>query len=156
VLLVAAQSKHQNSGFYDDIERFRAQLQHFLFVYGWSAGELSRHLTHDPARAYDYLRGKCLPTRATRQRWCPFMRDYSRPLSKRHTTLATVTSSWPASSRPAALSGSMGVSHRAARAEFRDLCLNVSWPDARNGLSPVSLGFLSCLVSNLPTGQPQP
>jgi len=57
VLLVAAQSKHQNSGFYDDIERFRAQLQHFLFVYGWSAGELSKILRTIQTRAYDPISG---------------------------------------------------------------------------------------------------
>ena len=52
------------------------QLQHFLFTYGWSAGRLSEHLTHDPTRAYDYLKGKRLRTRATRQLWRAFMRRY--------------------------------------------------------------------------------
>jgi len=59
-----------------DHERFRAQLQHFIYSYGWSAYDLGLHLAHDPMRAYGYLKGTVLPTRATRQRWRKFMRDY--------------------------------------------------------------------------------
>jgi len=66
--------------FSPDHERFRAQLQHFLYSYGWSASGLSVHLTHDPTRAHDYLKGKRLPTRATRQYWRAFMRDYRKSI----------------------------------------------------------------------------
>jgi len=59
---------------YRDCERFRAQLANFLYSYARVG--LSVHLTHDPTRAHDYLKGKRLPTRATRQYWRAFMRDY--------------------------------------------------------------------------------
>ena len=44
-----------------DHERFRAQLQHFIYSYGWSAYDLGLHLAHDPMRAYGYLKGRKLP-----------------------------------------------------------------------------------------------
>jgi hypothetical protein len=50
-----------------DHERFRAQLQHFIYSYGISAYDLGLHLAHDPTRAYDYPKGTVLPTRATRR-----------------------------------------------------------------------------------------
>jgi hypothetical protein len=39
-------------------------------------GQFEHAFTHDPTRAYDYLKGKSLPTRATRQYWRAFMRRY--------------------------------------------------------------------------------
>jgi hypothetical protein len=62
--------------FSPDHERFKAQLAHFIYSYGWSASGLSVLLTNDPTRAHDYPKGKRLPTRATRQEWRAFMRDY--------------------------------------------------------------------------------
>ena len=62
--------------FSPDCERFRAQLQHFIYVYGFSAARLGVALTHDPTRVYYYLDGRRLPTLATRQRFRKFMRDY--------------------------------------------------------------------------------
>jgi len=59
-----------------DHERFRAQLQHFIYSYGWSAYDLGLHLAHDPMRAYGYLKGKKLPTWRTRREWRAFMRRY--------------------------------------------------------------------------------
>ena len=59
-----------------DCERFRAQLQHFIYVYGLSARRLGEHLAHDPTRAYGYLNGTKLPTWRTRREWRAFMRDY--------------------------------------------------------------------------------
>jgi len=59
-----------------DCERFRAQLKHFCFFYGFSPRRLGVHLAHDPSRAYSYLKGKKLPTWRTRRKWRAFMRRY--------------------------------------------------------------------------------
>jgi len=58
-----------------DCERFRAQLKHFCFFYGFSPRRLGVHLAHDPSRAYSYLKGENLPTWRTRRKWRAFMRD---------------------------------------------------------------------------------
>jgi len=63
-----------------DIERFRAQLRHFIFFYGFSARRLGVHLAHDPTRAYDYLNSKKLPTWRTRREWRAFMRRYRKSI----------------------------------------------------------------------------
>ena len=59
-----------------DTERFRAQLRHFCFAYGFSPRRLGVHLAHDPNRAYSYLKGEKLPTWRTRREWRAFMRDH--------------------------------------------------------------------------------
>jgi len=59
-----------------DCERFRAQLKHFCFFYGFSPRRLGVQLAHDPSRAYSYLKGEKLPTWRTRREWRAFMRDY--------------------------------------------------------------------------------
>jgi len=62
--------------FDDDCERFRAQLAHFIYFYGFSARRLGEHLAHDPMRACGYLKGRKLPTWRTRREWRAFMRRY--------------------------------------------------------------------------------
>jgi hypothetical protein len=62
--------------FSPDHERFRAQLAHFIYTYGFSAKRLGVHLAHDRMHAYDYLKGEKLPTWRTRREWRAFMRRY--------------------------------------------------------------------------------
>ena len=50
-----------------DIERLRAQLQHFMFFYGWSARRIGVHLRHDPTMVHRILKGETVPRIETRQ-----------------------------------------------------------------------------------------
>ena len=59
-----------------DCERFKAQLQHFCFFYGFIPRRLGVHLAHDPNRAHSYLKGETVPRIETRQALRQFMRRY--------------------------------------------------------------------------------
>ena len=41
-----------------DIEPLRAQLRHFMLLYGWSAQRIGVHLRHDPTMVHRILRAR--------------------------------------------------------------------------------------------------
>ena len=59
-----------------DCERFRAQLLHFMRVYGWNANTLGQAVIGHPSRVYRYLDGRTNPTIGTCRRFRAFMRRY--------------------------------------------------------------------------------
>ena len=73
---VTSPERRMKPAFDADIERSRARLEHFIFVYGWSARRIGVHLRHDPTMVHRIIKGETVPRIETRQALRQFMRRY--------------------------------------------------------------------------------